>query len=219
MDSKLFRASNFLKDPLQMLSQDFFARDPLTCARELIGHDLVWGRCRGRIVETEAYAAVGDEASHTFLRRGARRFVEMHPPGTAYIYLNYGVHWLLNALVKGEDGLGFVLIRALEPRAGIALMHERRKTPDTRNLCSGPGKLTQALAVPPTFHGSGLCADPKHAFHAPSEGEPPAEVITDVRIGITRAADFPWRFLEKNSPFVSRPPIGGKKPSARSTLP
>jgi DNA-3-methyladenine glycosylase len=201
-----------------MLDKDFFTRDPITCSKALIGCDLVWDRCRGRIVETEAYAAIGDEACHTFLRRGAQRFVNDHPPGTAYIYLNYGVHWLLNVLVKslaGEEG--FVLIRALEPLDGISLMQKRRNQQDIRNLCSGPGKLTQAMAIPPTFHGSSLCEHPRHAFHAPAPGEVKPEVVSDIRIGISRAADLPWRFLARGSRFVSRPPIG-QKPATEAPL-
>ncbi len=100
-----------------MLKEDFFTRHPLDCAADLIGCELHWDHCSGIIVETEAYAATGDEACHTFLRRGAQKFVDTHAAGTAYIYLNYGVHWLLNVLIKGEMD-GFVLIRALEPRRG-----------------------------------------------------------------------------------------------------
>ncbi len=188
-----------------MLTPEFFARDPLTCATELIGCELVWGRCSGLIVETEAYAATGDEACHTFMRRGARKFVADHPAGTAYIYLNYGVHWLLNVLVKGGAMDGFVLIRALEPLRGVALMQARRKLTDARQLCSGPGKLTQALQIPATFHGSSLCHDPKRAFHPrPADGAA-VQTVADPRIGISRAADLPWRLTLKDSRFVSRP--------------
>ncbi|MBV9658473.1 MAG: DNA-3-methyladenine glycosylase [Verrucomicrobia bacterium] len=194
-----------------LLGQDFFARDPLVCAADLIGCELAWGDCRGIVVETEAYAALGDEACHTFLRRGAQKFVDEHPAGTAYIYLNYGVHWLLNALVKGRAGAaadGFVLIRALEPVAGLAEMRARRgpAITDDRHLCSGPGKLTQALGVPPAVHGHSLCVDPRRGFHARASDAPPVEIVTDVRIGISRAADLPWRFLLKNNRCVSRPP-------------
>jgi DNA-3-methyladenine glycosylase len=189
-----------------MLTSDFFTCDPLACATRLIGCELVWGRCSGVVVETEAYAAVGDEACHTFLRRGARKFVADHAPGTAYIYLNYGVHWLLNVLVKGDPGDGFVLIRALEPRRGLALMRPRRGLEDARQLCSGPGKLTQALGVQPAFHGSSLCHDPRRAFHAPPAPGAVIETVADPRIGISRAADLPWRITLKGSRFVSRPP-------------
>ncbi len=201
------------------LGQDFFARDPLTCAIELIGCDLVWGECRGRIVETEAYAAIGDEACHTFLRRGAQRFVDTHPAGTAYVYLNYGVHWLLNVLVKGHAGPetdGFVLIRALEPLAGLEAMRGRRGPRiDDRHLCSGPGKLTQACGIPPTWHGRDLCADAAHGFHRRSAE--PVPVVADVRIGISRAAELPWRFLLAGSRCVSRPARGGGTPVPEKT--
>lgn len=184
-----------------MIEAEFFTRTPLECARALIGCEFHWGRCRGRIVETEAYNALGDEACHTFMRRGARDFVEKHPPGTAYIYLNYGVHWLLNVLIKGGAEEGFVLIRALEPLAGLAEMQERRGLMDSRKLCSGPGKLTQAFGVPATFHGASLCRDPKKAFFGRTDE---VTVMTDARIGITRAAELPWRFTQKGSSFVSK---------------
>ena len=188
-----------------MLKEDFFTLHPVTCAARLIGCELHWDHCSGIIVETEAYTAVGDEACHTFLRRGAQKFVDAHPSGTAYIYLNYGIHWLLNVLIKGEMD-GFVLIRALEPRLGLPLMQERRAMADPVKLCSGPGKLTQALALPATFHGSSLCHDPRRSFHArPPDGQTPA-VVADVRIGISRAAELPWRFLAAGSRFVSRGP-------------
>jgi DNA-3-methyladenine glycosylase len=192
-----------------MLKPDFFARDPLACATELIGCELVWGRCSGLVVETEAYAAVGDEACHTFLRRGARKFVADHPAGSAYIYLNYGIHWLLNVLVKGGAMDGFVLIRALEPRRGLPLMKKRRQIEDARQLCSGPGKLTRALNVLPAFHGSSLCHDPRHAFHFRENSGVFLETVADPRVGISRAADLPWRITLKGSPFVSRLPQPG----------
>src|SRR5437870_11288093 len=130
----------------QPVRRPFFQRDPLTCARELIGTELVWGDCSGIVVEAEAYAAIDDEAAHTFTRPSARRFIERNKAGAAYVYFNYGVHWMLNVLVKG-DANGFVLIRALEPRRGVELMKRRRGVHDLRQLCSGPGKVTQAFAV------------------------------------------------------------------------
>ncbi len=189
-----------------MLGKKFFTQPPLTCATDLIGCELAWQHCSGIIVETEAYAAVGDEACHTFLRRGAQKFVDAHPAGTAYIYLNYGVHWLLNVLVKGPEGDGFVLVRALEPRRGIPLMQERRGLEDPASLCSGPGKLTQALGIPATFHGSSLCVDPRQAFHAQPDDVQIPGLVADVRIGISRAAELPWRFLAAGSRYVSRRP-------------
>src|SRR5436190_20924421 len=146
-----------------MLERAFFQRDPLTCAQELIGCELVWGDCAGIVVETEAYAAVGDEAAHTFFRPSARTFVASHPPGAAYVYFNYGMYWLFNVLVKGGPEDGFVLIRALEPVRGVELMQKRR-FPDKRGkeapiqtLCSGPGKLTIAMGIDGRDHGRDVC--------------------------------------------------------------
>lgn len=202
-----------------MLTKEFFERHPLVCATELIGCQLVWGHASGVIVETEAYAAKGDEACHTFLRRGAQRFVDTHPAGTAYIYLNYGIHWLVNVLTRGGGTDGFVLIRALEPRTGLEQMRERRKLDEVRQLCSGPGKLTQALGIPATFHGLSLCADPSQAFHAAESGTPKPQIVQDVRIGISRAADLPWRYLAEGSRFVSRAPTKAAVPLGRLVIP
>ena len=186
----------------EMISTSFFRRDPLTCARELIGTELVWGECAGIVVETEAYLAENDEACHAFFRPSIRAFLERNDAGTAYVYLNYGVHWMLNAQVKGEAN-GFVLIRALEPTRGIELMQKRRGVTDVRQLCSGPGKLTQALAITKADDERDLCSDPAHAFV--QIRREPAEVVADERIGITRSADLPWRFTLRGSRFVSRP--------------
>ena len=109
-----------------MLPDSFFQIDPLQCAENLIGTDLVWGQCAGRIVEVEAYLVEGDEACHTFMRASAREFVRRNKPGAAYIYFNYGVHWMLNVLVKGGPRDGLILFRAIEPRRGLALMCKRR---------------------------------------------------------------------------------------------
>jgi DNA-3-methyladenine glycosylase len=188
------------------LTRDFFRRDPLTCARELIGCELIWNASAGRIVETEAYTERGDEASHTAYRPSARAFIADHEPGAAYVYINYGMHWLLNVLVKGTVN-GFVLIRALEPTRGIRAMEKRRvaraRSPlvfSLHGLCSGPGKLTQALDVDGADHGRDLCAGGKIGFLPPAE---PPKVETDIRIGISKAAHLPWRFLEAGSDFVS----------------
>jgi DNA-3-methyladenine glycosylase len=166
----------------------------------LIGAELRWDGCAGVIVETEAYDAIGDPACHTFSRRSAREFVERHPAGTAYVYMNYGVHWLLNVLVKGRRR-GFVLIRAIEPAHGIEAMAARRARTDLLKLCSGPGKLTQALGIGGSHHACDLCGDPRRAFHA--RGRAP-RIVADGRIGISLAADLPWRFTLAGSPFVSR---------------
>src|ERR1700730_12588836 len=122
---------------VEILRVPFFRRDPLTCARELIGTELIWARSPATLVETEAYTARNDEAAHTFTRPSARAFIERNEPGAAYVYFNYGVHWMLNVLVKGGRANGFGLIRALEPRDGVALMRKRRRVEDMRRLCSG----------------------------------------------------------------------------------
>jgi DNA-3-methyladenine glycosylase len=186
-----------------MIGREFFRRDPLNCARELVGTELIWGKCTGIIVEVEAYAAINDEAAHTFTRPSARAFVERNKPGTAYVYFNYGVHWMLNVLVKGKAD-GFVLIRALEPRDGIRLMRKRRGVDDVRRLCSGPGKLTQALQITGRHHEMDLCTDPRYCFR--SRPDMVVQVAADRRIGITRSADLHWRFTLRGSPFLSRRP-------------
>jgi DNA-3-methyladenine glycosylase len=185
------------------LPASFFRRDPLTCARELIGAELVWGRCSGVIVETEAYTATNDEAAHTFTRPSARLFIQRNKAGAAYIYFNYGVHWMLNVLVKGGARNGFVLIRALEPRGGISLMKKRRGVDDERRLCSGPGKLTQALDITGRNHEMDLCKNPRHCFARISNAV--VDLVASKRIGITRSADFPWRFTLRDSLFISAP--------------
>ncbi len=186
-----------------MLPASFFQVDPLRCARNLIGTELIWGKCDGLVVETEAYLVEGDEASHTFVRPSTRAFVQRNKAGAAYIYFNYGVHWMLNVLVKGGPRDGLILIRAIEPRRGIGLMRKRRGVEELKRLCSGPGKLTQALAIDRRHHELDLCSDPAHCFRARAKDEVP--VVADPRIGISRAKDFPWRFTLRDSPFLSRP--------------
>jgi DNA-3-methyladenine glycosylase len=180
----------------------FFERDPLICARELIGTELIWGNCSGVLVETEAYNAIDDEACHTFMRPSTRAFIERNKAGAAYVYFNYGMHWMLNVLVKGREN-GFVLIRALEPRTGIERMKKRRKLDEVKRLCSGPGKLTQALGITDRHHEMDLCADPRHCFAQNAEAT--VKVVADQRIGITRSAHLPWRFTLHGSSFVSAP--------------
>jgi DNA-3-methyladenine glycosylase len=194
---------------MTMLDRSFFQRDPLTCARELIGCELIWKHCAGIVVETEAYTATNDEASHTFTRPSARAFIAQHRAGAAYVYFNYGMHWMLNVLVKGGSEDGFVLFRAIEPTRGVAAMQRRRfsqakaalqKLQPTA-LCSGPGKLAAALGVDGADHGRDLCRAKTIGFRAPPR---PIEVTTDVRIGISKAAHLPWRFLAVGSDYVSR---------------
>jgi DNA-3-methyladenine glycosylase len=192
----------------RIIRADFFRRDPITCARELIGAQLIWGKCAGKIVETEAYLEHNDEAAHTFSRPSARAFVERNKPGAAYVYFSYGAHWMLNVLVKGKTN-GFVLFRAVEPLRGIELMKKRRKIDDARGLCSGPGKLTQAFDITNRHHEMNLCVDPNHCFiyadvESSRRSQAKADVVADKRIGISRSVHHPWRFTDWGSKFVSR---------------
>jgi DNA-3-methyladenine glycosylase len=179
----------------------FFQRNPVDCARDLIGCYFEWDGCAGRIVETEAYAAEEDPACHTFFRPSARRFVAWHPAGHAYIYLNYGVHWLFNVLVKDGEMDGFVLFRALEPVAGLAAMRARRPNCPDHGLCSGPGKLTRAMDIHGGHHAAEFLSEPERGLW---RGEP-LEVRTGPRIGISKGKELPWRFCAVGSRSLSRP--------------
>jgi DNA-3-methyladenine glycosylase len=185
------------------IDREFFKSDPLEVARDLVGTTLIWNKCAGIVVETEAYLTQNDEACHTFMRPSTRAFVERNAPGAIYIYLNYGVHWMLNVLVKGAPRTGLILIRAIQPTAGIELMQKRRGPIDLRHLCSGPGKLTQALDITKRYHEGNMCDNPQRCF---TSREREVEVVADPRIGITRSAELPWRFTLAGSKFVSRPP-------------
>ena len=184
-----------------MIPREFFTQSPVECARALVGCELVWGACSGMIVECEAYAAVGDPACHTITRPSARDFVARHRAGTAYVYLNYGMHWMLNVLTKGEEE-GFVLIRAIEPRRGLAAMQKRRGNKRGRELSGGPGRLAAALGVTGAHHGSDLCSSSRRCFLPGGE----VDVVADGRIGISRAQALPWRYLLRGNSFVSVPP-------------
>lgn len=185
---------------MQRLNLKFFTRDPVVCAQELIGCEFRWKNCSGKIVETEAYRAVGDEACHSFFRPSVREFVSKHHAGDAYVYLNYGVHWLFNIVLKGAGGEGFVLIRALEPMQGIGEMLSRRGEMKTHNLANGPGKLTRAMGINGSANGMSFLSNEDCGIFT---GEK-TEVIAGVRIGISKAADLPWRFGEKDSRFLSQ---------------
>ena len=179
---------------------EFFNQDPVTCARGLIGCHFRWKGCEGRIVETEAYDAVDDPACHTWTRPSSRVFVAAHPAGTAYVYMNYGVHWLFNILVKGGGRSGFVLFRALEPVSGFELMRERRQGIGDPSLAAGPGRLTRAFGIDGSAHGLAfLNQDACGIFR----GNPVA-TISGPRIGISRALDLPWRFGDPESASLSR---------------
>jgi DNA-3-methyladenine glycosylase len=186
---------------LKQVNSSFFEDHPVDCAKRLIGAELHWDECSGLIVETEAYTEKADPACHTFFRPSARAFVERESAGTAYVYLNYGVHWLFNILVKGTDGIGFVLLRALEPKEGIDQIRERRQGRCDRELCSGPGRLTQALGIDGEIHGEKFLCSKDRGIRLGSE----VECLTGSRIGISRGQDLPWRFGMPGSRHLSKP--------------
>lgn len=188
---------------MSRIDANFFTRHPVDCARDLIGMEFVRGKCSGIVVETEAYAAIGDEAAHTHFRKTAREFVATKKAGAAYVYLNYGMYWLTNVLLKGEVD-GFVLIRALEPKSGIELMKKRRQQEHIRDLCSGPGKLTIAMDIDRRHHGKDYVSARAPFYFLPRPDAGDVEIDTCRRIGISRSVELPWRFLLKGSPFVSK---------------
>ena len=139
------------------------------------------------------------------------------PPGAAYVYFNYGMYWLFNLLVKGGGHDGLILIRALEPRKGLESMQSRRNREKARDLCSGPGKLAQALAIDGSHHGLPMAGKGRQAgFGLKASALPAKEVVSDIRVGISRAVDFPWRFLIRENPHVSVP-YGKVKVSATAS--
>ena len=185
---------------MERLREKFFEQDPVTCARDLIGCHFHWHGCVGRIVETEAYDSEDDPACHTWFRPSARIFVEKHQAGDAYVYMNYGVHWLFNILVKGGARSGFVLFRALEPVSGIELMRERRQGVKDSLLGAGPGRLTRALGIDGSAHG----LDFLRASACGILRDEPVASIAGPRIGISRATELHWRFGDPSSASLSK---------------
>jgi DNA-3-methyladenine glycosylase len=195
------------------LRKDFFDRSVHDVARDLVGCRLFYRGRGGTIVETESYER-DDPACHAYVGLTPRTATLFGPPGRAYVYLSYGIHSLLNFVCEPEGNAAAVLIRALEPTAGLERMRARRgdfatpgvqksPRPDTE-LCSGPGKLTEALGIELDDNEADLARDP-FLLLAPGDGERP-EVLTGPRIGITKAVERPWRFCAADSPYVSKPP-------------
>jgi len=184
----------------ERLTREFFARSVHEVAPELVGATLLVEGVGGTIVEVEAYDQ-DDPASHGFRGRTARTASMFGPPGYAYVYRSYGVHWCLNLVCAPAGRAEAALVRALEPVRGLEAMRERRGVEAARALCSGPGKLCQALGI--TRAQDGLALDEPPFELLARESEPPLAV--GMRIGITRAVEQPWRYGLAGSPFLSRP--------------
>jgi DNA-3-methyladenine glycosylase len=174
----------------------------LQVAPELVGCTVVHGETAGTIVETEAYHEQ-EPACHAYVGLTPRTRTLFGPPGRAYLYRSYGIHALLNAVCEPEGVGAAVLIRALAPAAGTELMRARRGRTVERELCSGPGRLTQALGIPLELNGSLLDSGP--VVILPREGPAPAVIATAPRVGTTKAVELPWRFCAVGNPNVSRP--------------
>ena len=182
-----------------MLTRDFFARSVHEVAPELIGATLLLDGVGGPIVEVEAYDQ-DDPASHGFRGRTARTASMFGAPGRAYVYRSYGIHWCLNVVCAEEGRAEAALVRALEPTHGLEAMRERRGVDAVRALCSGPGKLCQALGISRVHDGLALDELPFELIERESE----PELAVGPRIGITRAVEKPWRYGLAGSPFLSR---------------
>jgi DNA-3-methyladenine glycosylase len=185
------------------LTTDFFERSVHKVAPELIGCTLLVDGVGGVIVETESYDRA-DPACHAYVGLTARTEVLFGPPGRAYVYLSYGIHELLNFVCEPRGSAAAVLIRALEPVAGIDAMRSRRGHDAVVDLCSGPGKLSEALGVGLELNGARL-TQPPFELHAPAPEWRGVEVVTGPRIGISRATERPWRYSAAGNAHVSRP--------------
>jgi DNA-3-methyladenine glycosylase len=182
------------------LKRAFFARSVHEVAPDLIGTTLLCNGVGGIIVEVEAYHHT-EPAAHSYRGRTPRNQVMFGPPGFVYVYRSYGIHWCVNFVCEKEGSASAVLIRALEPTHGLAAMRRRRGVAEVRALCSGPGKLTEALGI--THAQNGLALDaPPFSLHA-RVGK--ADVVTGLRIGITKAVELPWRYGLRDSKFLSKP--------------
>jgi DNA-3-methyladenine glycosylase len=182
------------------MDPEFYARDVVTVARDLVGCTVSHGATSGMIVETEAYHE-SEPACHAFVGLTPRTRVLFGPAGRAYVYRSYGIHALLNAVCEPEGIGAAVLIRALEPLEGLDLMRERRGMERAEDLCSGPGKLTQALDIELHHNEGDLAAGP--IVFGPHVARP--QIVAGERVGITKAVELPWRFCAAGSRWVSRP--------------
>lgn len=177
-----------------------FSQDSYKVAHQLIGVTFAVNGVGGVIVETEAYDQ-SEPASHTFVGPTTRNASMFGPPGCAYVYRSYGIHWCLNFVCQAEGHGAGVLIRAIEPVIGLQQILERRGVKNVRDLCSGPGKVGQALAIAHSYNGMPLSEPPFELIPAGKS----VDVVSGPRIGISRAVDLPWRFGLASSPFLSKP--------------
>jgi DNA-3-methyladenine glycosylase len=182
------------------LRKSFFNRSVHEVAPELIGATLLFRGAGGIIVEVEAYHHT-DPAAHSFNGPTPRNAVMFGPPGYFYVYRSYGIHWCINFVCEEKGSASAVLLRAIEPTEGIATMQRRRRTDDVRLLCSGPGKLTEAMGITHAQNGEAVDAAPFELRARTSE----PEIVAGVRIGITKATELPWRYGLKGSRFLSKP--------------
>jgi DNA-3-methyladenine glycosylase len=182
------------------LKRTFFARSVHEVAPDLIGATFLFNDVGGVIVEVEAYHHT-DPAAHSYRGPTPRNQVMFGPPGFAYVYRSYGIHWCINFVCEHEGSAAAVLIRALEPMHGIAAMRRRRGLQEAKALCSGPGKLTEALGITIAHNAVPLDAPPFALYARTGK----AEVAAGIRIGITKAVELPWRYGLKGSKFLSKP--------------
>jgi DNA-3-methyladenine glycosylase len=186
------------------LDRAFYARPVLQVARDLVGCTVTHGAASGVIVETEAYHH-SEPACHAYVGLTPRTETLFGPPGIAYVYRSYGIHALLNAVCEDEGEGTAVLIRALEPLEGIDRMRERRGMERVEDLCSGPGKLTQALGIELRENGTPVTGGGPITIGPPPAARPAPDLAVGPRVGITRAVELPWRFCALGSRCVSRP--------------
>jgi DNA-3-methyladenine glycosylase len=196
------------------LTRGFFDRSVHEVAPELIGATFLVDGVGGLIVEVEAYHHT-DPAAHSYNGPTPRNQVMFGPPGYVYVYRSYGIHWCVNFVCEREGSASAVLIRAIEPTDGIEAMQRRRGLEDLRTLCSGPGKLTEAMGITHAHNGLALDAAPL-ALYARKQD---VEVVTGIRIGITKAVELPWRYGLKDSRYLSKPFPAPVVPGKRSATP
>lgn len=202
-----------------MLGNDFYIQNSIELAKALLGkrliHETPEGVAGGMIVETEAYCGKNDPASHAANGPTPRSRIMFGQPGVSYVYFSYGMHNLFNVVADIEGNAGAVLVRAIEPLTGIDLMKQRRSSNELRNLCSGPGKLTEALAITLKQNGLSLLESPLYITDGPDR---PFKIQSSARIGISKAIERPWRFTIRGSEFVSKKPNEGRKVEAKRNL-